>query len=93
MLFLVASLTCALSWSLPTLTAARLLQGVGASAIMSVNTALISAIYPHHRLGRGLGLNALIVGISFAVGPTVASRRPLAWPHGRGCSRSTCRLA
>ncbi|MGV7247263.1 MFS transporter, partial [Caballeronia sp. M23-90] len=36
-------------------------------------TALLSAIYPHHRLGRGLGLNALIVGISFAVGPTVAS--------------------
>ncbi|WP_158934132.1 MFS transporter [Burkholderia sp. S171] len=72
-LFLVASLTCALSWSLPSLTAARLLQGVGASAVMSVNTALIGAIYPHHRLGRGFGLNALVVGISFAVGPTVAS--------------------
>jgi MFS transporter, DHA2 family, multidrug resistance protein len=72
-LFLVASLTCALSWSLPTLTAARLLQGIGASAVMSVNTALIGAIYPHHRLGRGFGLNALVVGISFAVGPTVAS--------------------
>src|SRR3981189_2757857 len=60
-LFLVASLTCpwpwsltcALSWSLPSLTAARLLQGIGASAVMSVNTALIGAIYPHHRLGRG----------------------------------------
>lgn len=72
-LFLAASLVCAMSWSLPTLTAARLLQGVGASAIMSVNTALIGAIYPHHRLGRGFGLNALVVGISFAVGPTVAS--------------------
>src|SRR5471032_3055900 len=35
-LFLVASLTCALSWSLPSLTAARLLQGIGASAVMSV---------------------------------------------------------
>jgi DHA2 family multidrug resistance protein-like MFS transporter len=40
---------------------------------MSVNTALISAIFPTHRLGRGLGLNALVVGVSFAVGPTVAS--------------------
>ncbi len=72
-LFLVASLICAMSWSLPSLAAARLLQGIGASAIMSVNTALIGAIYPHHRLGRGFGLNALVVGISFAVGPTVAS--------------------
>src|SRR5476649_2399830 len=54
-LFLAASLICAMSWSLPSLTAARLLQGVGASAVMSVNTALIGAIYPHHRLGRALG--------------------------------------
>lgn len=73
MLFIVASVVCALSWSLPTLVAARLLQGVGASAIMSVNAALISAIFPPHRLGRGVGLNALVVGVSFAVGPTVAS--------------------
>jgi MFS transporter, DHA2 family, multidrug resistance protein len=72
-LFLIASLLCALSWSLPTLVAARLLQGIGGSAIMSVNTALLGSIYPAHRLGRGLGLNALVVGISFAVGPTVAS--------------------
>ncbi|MBB1631692.1 MFS transporter [Cupriavidus sp. UME77] len=73
MLFIAASVVCALSWSLPTLVAARLLQGVGASAIMSVNAALISAIFPPHRLGRGVGLNALVVGVSFAVGPTVAS--------------------
>ena len=39
--FTVASLLCAMSWSLPTLTAARVLQGVGAAGIMSVNTALI----------------------------------------------------
>jgi DHA2 family multidrug resistance protein-like MFS transporter len=72
-LFLVASLACALSWSLPTLVAGRLLQGLGASAIMSVNAALIGSIYPPHRLGRGLGLNALAVGLSFVIGPTVAS--------------------
>ncbi len=71
--FLIASAVCAFSWSLPTLVAARLLQGLGASAIMSVNAALISAIFPPHRLGRGVGLNALVVGIAFAIGPTVAS--------------------
>ncbi|SDP49210.1 MFS transporter, DHA2 family, multidrug resistance protein [Ralstonia sp. 25mfcol4.1] len=71
--FIVSSVVCAMAWSLPSLAAARLLQGVGAAAIMSVNTALISAIFPIHRLGRGVGLNALVVGVSFAVGPTVAS--------------------
>lgn len=72
-LFVVSSALCALSWSLPTLTVARVLQGIGASAIMSVNAALIGSIFPHERLGRGLGMNALVVGTSFSIGPTVAS--------------------
>ncbi len=72
-LFTIASLACALVNTLPTLAAARALQGIGASAIMSVNIALIRFIYPPMRLGRGVGLNALVVGVSFAVGPTVAS--------------------
>src|ERR1700712_4649013 len=71
--FTVASLVCAVSWSLPTLTAARVAQGFGASGIMSVNIALVRVIYPTSRLGRGLGLNALTVAVSTAIGPTVAA--------------------
>ncbi len=73
LVFTIASLLCALSWSLPTLTAARVLQGLGAAGIMSVNTALIRFIYPPHQLGRGVGFNALIVAVSGALGPTVAA--------------------
>ena len=72
-LFTVASLLCTLVGTVPLLAAARVLQGIGAGAMMSVNIALIRLIYPPERLGRGVGMNALIVGISFAVGPTVAS--------------------
>jgi DHA2 family multidrug resistance protein-like MFS transporter len=71
--FTLASLVCAASWSLPTLAAARVFQGFGASGIMSVNTALIRFVYPSSRLGRGVGFNALVVAVSFAIGPTVAS--------------------
>ena len=72
-LFTIASLFCALSWSLPTLTAARVLQGFGASGLMSVNTALVRFIYPSNRLGRGVGNNALVVAVSTALGPSVAA--------------------
>lgn len=72
-LFVVASLACALAGSLPMLAAARAFQGVGAGAVMSVNLALIRMVYPPERLGRGVGLNALVVGVAFAVGPSVAS--------------------
>jgi DHA2 family multidrug resistance protein-like MFS transporter len=71
--FTVASLLCALSWSLPTLTAARIIQGFGASGLMSVNTALIRFIYPSRSLGRGVGYNALVVAVSTAIGPTIAA--------------------
>jgi len=73
LLFTLASLACALSNSLPTLAGARVLQGLGASAIMSVNTALLRFVYPSRLLGRGLGFNSLIVAVAFAVGPTIAS--------------------
>ncbi|WP_173819681.1 MFS transporter [Paraburkholderia piptadeniae] len=72
-LFTAASLACAAAPTLPLLTAARLLQGLGGSAITSVSIALVSALYPRHRLGRGVGVNALVVGVSVAVGPTIAS--------------------
>ncbi len=72
-LFTVASLLCALSWSLGSLTAARVLQGVGAAGIMSVNAALIRFIFPASQLGRGVGLNAMVVGTFTALGPTIAA--------------------
>ena len=71
--FTAASLLCAMSWNLPVLAAARVVQGLGAAGIMSVNVALIRFIYPSNLLGRGVGFNALTVGVSTAAGPTVAS--------------------
>ncbi len=71
--FTLASLACALSDSLGTLAAARILQGAGAAGVMGVNTALIRFIYPHGRLGAGIGLNALVVAVASAVGPSVAA--------------------
>lgn len=72
-LFIATSLFCALSTSLNMLTLARVLQGFGGAALMSVNTALIRIIYPQRFLGRGMAINSLIVAVSTAAGPTVAA--------------------
>ena len=72
-LFGVASIACALSESFLTLIIARALQGFGAAALSSVNTALLRIIYPKRQLGRGMGINALVVAVSLAAGPTIAS--------------------
>jgi DHA2 family multidrug resistance protein-like MFS transporter len=73
LLFTLASLACAFAWSLPSLLAARVLQGLGASGIMSVNTALVRFVYPGRLQGRGFGHNSLVVATAFTLGPTVAS--------------------
>src|SRR5271168_2253785 len=73
LLFTLASLACACAWSLPTLLAARVLQGLGASGIMSVNTALVRFVYPGRMEGRGFGYNALVVAAAITLGPTIAS--------------------
>ena len=71
--FTIASLACAMSNSLEMLTAARVLQGFGASGLMSVNTALVRFIFPRAQLGRGMGINSMLVAVSSAAGPSIAA--------------------
>ncbi len=73
LVFTVASLGCALAGSFPLLIPARILQGLGAAGIMSVNIALVRFIYPAKLLGRGMGSTALVVAVSSAAGPTLAA--------------------
>jgi len=72
-IFTAASLGCALSHSLLGLSLARLVQGVGAAGVLSVNAALVRFIYPRRLLGRGIGIIAFVVAVSAAAGPTVAA--------------------
>src|SRR6201996_6709480 len=72
-LFTLASVFCAVSNTLLLLTIARIMQGFGAAGILSVNAALVRYTYPRTQLGRGIGINALVVATSAAVGPTVAA--------------------
>jgi MFS transporter, DHA2 family, multidrug resistance protein len=72
-LFGLASLGCALAPSLFVLTLMRVVQGLGAAGVMSVNMALVRFIHPLNRLGYGIGINAVIIAVSAAAGPTIAS--------------------
>jgi DHA2 family multidrug resistance protein-like MFS transporter len=71
--FALGSLICGLSGSLPMLKAGRAVLGIGTAAVSATTPALIRSVYPPQRLGRGLGLYAMIVGIAFSIGPTLAS--------------------
>lgn len=71
-IFTLASALCAISGSFAMIIASRALQGIGAASVMSVNIALTRLIYPREVLGRGLALNAMVIAIATAAGPTIA---------------------
>ncbi len=71
-LFTIASLICAEAGNFPFILLARGMQGIGAACIMGVNIALTRIIYPKEILGRGLALNAMVIAIATAAGPTLA---------------------
>lgn len=73
LVFTAGSLCCALSHTFHVLVASRVLQGIGAAMIMSVNTSLIKIIYPKRYLGKGVGLNATVVAIASVTGPSLAA--------------------
>ena len=70
--FTTASLACALAPDAGALIAARVAQGLGASALFASSLALVADIYP---LGRGranaMAAYGATIGASFAVGPLV----------------------
>ncbi len=73
LVFTLASLLCAFTHSLPILIVGRMLQGVGAAGVVSLNTVITRFTYPRAMLGRGIGLNSVLVATSTAAGPSVAA--------------------
>lgn len=71
LVFTIATLLCFFAKSLPFLLVVRAAQALGAAAALSVSSALIRSIYPARQLGRGLGINSVIVSSSAALAPTI----------------------
>ena len=71
LIFTIATVLCFFAKSLPFLLIVRAAQAVGAAAALSVSSALIRQIYPASQLGRGLGINSVVVSVSAAFAPTL----------------------
>jgi DHA2 family multidrug resistance protein-like MFS transporter len=70
-IFTLATLLCFFAKSLPFLLIVRAMQAIGAAGVLSVSSALIRQTYPAKQLGRGLGINSVIVTSSAAAAPTI----------------------
>ncbi|MGI4733402.1 MAG: MDR family MFS transporter [Janthinobacterium lividum] len=68
-IFVVGSVLCGAAWSMPSLIAFRLIQGLGAGAIQPVSMTVIGDLYPAHERGRVQGWLASVWGVSSVLGP------------------------
>ena len=71
LVFTIATLLCFFAKSLPFLLIVRAAQALGAAATLSVSSALVRSIYPSDQLGRGLGINSVVVSSAAAIAPTL----------------------
>ncbi|HEU0065808.1 MAG TPA: MFS transporter [Sphingomonas sp.] len=71
LIFTIATLLCFFAKSLPFLLVVRAAQAIGAAAALSVSSALLRSTYPAQQLGRGLGINSVVVSSSAALAPTL----------------------
>lgn len=70
-LFTLASFAAGLAPNTGVLMGMRTLQAVGAAAIITNTTALLTDAFPPHQLALGIGLNLTIISAAQTIGPVV----------------------
>src|SRR5512147_411349 len=70
-LFTAASALCGLAWSLPSLVAFRVLQGMGGGAIIPTAQSILFSRYPREQHGMAAGLFGIGAITGPLLGPTI----------------------
>ena len=68
-LFLAGSLLCGFAWSMPSMIAFRLMQGLGAGSIQPVTMTLVGDLYTLEERPKIQGFLASVWGVSAIIGP------------------------
>ncbi|GAB3908923.1 hypothetical protein GCM10027612_83980 [Microbispora bryophytorum subsp. camponoti] len=81
-IFALGSAGCALSDSIGSLIAARVVQGAGAAAVLPISLTLLAAGVPPRRRNVAIGLWSAVNGMGIALGPLVGGALAVAqgWP-------------
>ena len=69
--FALASIVCAAAPTAATLVAARVVQGIGAAALVPQSLAIISACFPRDVRGKAIGTWAAASAVTTALGPAL----------------------
>lgn len=81
--FILGSLLCGLSHSLPMLLISRIIQALGASMTMANSQGIVTDIFPSTERGKALGLIGTFVSLGSIAGPSLGGIivSSLGWPY------------
>ena len=69
--FTLGSALCGLSPTIHFLIASRVIQGLGAAALMASGPAILTTVFPEEKRGQALGIIASVVSAGFLTGPVL----------------------
>lgn len=69
--FTVGSLLCGFAQTLGLLVAARVVQAVGAAAMMALSQGIVTVVFPPQQRGRALGITGTMVALGSLTGPSL----------------------
>ncbi|WP_003543089.1 MFS transporter [Desulfotomaculum nigrificans] len=80
--FGLSAVLCGLAWSIESLIAFRVLQGIGSAMIFGTGMAILTSVFPPQERGKVLGINAATVYTGLSLGPVLggAMNHNLGWP-------------
>ena len=80
--FSLSSILCGFAWSLHSLIAFRILQGIGSAMIFGTGMAILTSVFPPQERGKVLGINAATVYTGLSLGPVLggAMNHHWGWP-------------
>ena len=71
LLYLLASLMCAFSYSTAMLLTARVLQGLASAMVFGTGMAIVSSVFPPKDRGKAFGINTATVYLGLSMGPVL----------------------
>ena len=87
--FLVGSLLCSAAWGFLSLAAFRVLQALGAAAVVPNAMVMITSAFPPNQRGQALGIWSAVAGVGAGIGPALggfltqyASWHAIFWVNG-----------
>ena len=71
LVYIIGSVLCGLSWSIPSLVCFRVIQALGAGPLFPLSMGMLYEVFPAHQRGLAMGIFMAGISVGPAVGPSI----------------------